>query len=136
MKKLLLLPVIIVLLSTALFSCKEYKKIDMETQVPKIEDGVPKIIPGVATIHTYQDDDYTKVKLIIGSESFYNAGADEKQAAAIKAGQLILNVLGPDNNLFKGTLIITENISDRTENPTDGINIDMKIDSLRKVAGK
>ena len=120
--------------SVMMLGCKEtgYKRIDM-AQVHQLEDSIPHLIPGVSTIHTIQDDDYTKVRVIIGDVSFYSASPDVKQQAANKVAITLLRILGPDNNISKGTLVITKNIRDNIDNPPDGINIEMNFDSLKKI---
>jgi hypothetical protein len=111
---------------------KEQKRIEM-TQVQQMQDSIPKIIPGVRSIHIIQDDDYSKVMIIVGTPSFFDANDDRKQQSAINTGAMVLHVLGADNSLSKGTLVITKKDMDTKEVPADGISIDMKIDSLKKV---
>ena len=113
---------------------KEAKRIDMK-QVAQFEDSIPHIIPGARSIHTLQKDDATEFKLIVGSPSFYTASDDNKQSAAIRTGLMVLHVLGPDNSIKNATLVLTKKDNDNQENriPEDGISLDMKIDSLKKV---
>ncbi len=116
-------------------ACKEQKRIDM-AQVGELEKGIPKIIPSVATIHTIQKDDYSMVKIIIGDPSFYNAPEEKRKADAVKIGQLVLSVTGADNCLTKGVLVVTKDTRSDAEMPADAMELDMKIDSLNKAAGK
>jgi hypothetical protein len=121
------------LIAIGYMGCKEYKPIDMN-QVTQLEDTILKsqLIPGTSSIHTLQDADYTKVKVIIGNVSLYSAGTDAKQNAAIKVGTALLHILGPDNNLSSATLVITKEVRKDVDNPPDGISLDMKFDSLKK----
>jgi len=113
---------------------KEAKRIDMN-QVAQFEDSTSHIIPGTQSIHTLQLEDPTEFKLIVGSPSFYTADADKKQAAAIRTGLMVLHVLGPDNSIKNATLVLTKKDNDNQEKriPADGISLDMKIDSLKKI---
>lgn len=120
---------------TSMSACKEQKRIDM-AQVSELEKGIPKIIPSVATIHTIQKDDYSMVKIIIGDPAFYNAPEDKRKADAVKIGQLVISVTGADNCLTKGVLVVTKDTRSDTEMPADAMELDMKIDSLNKAAGK
>ena len=115
--------------------CKEQKRIDM-AQVNELEKGIPKIIPSVSTIHTIQKDDYSMVKVIIGDPAFYSATEEKRKADAVKVGQLIISLLGADNSLTKGVLIVTKDTRSDSETPIDAMELDMKIDSLNKAAGK
>lgn len=135
MKKIFLLALPFCLSLVVINGCKEYKKIEM-AQTHQFEDNIVKIVPGVRSIQTFQDDDYTKVKIILDCPGFYGASDAEKSAAAVKVGQMVLQVLGPDNNISNGTLVLTKDNSQRTTNPADAINVDMKLDSLKKVGGK
>ncbi len=132
MKNTLVSISVIVAFGATFSGCKEQKRIDM-TQVTQFQDSIPKIIPGTKSIHTIQDDDASKVMIIVGSPSFYDANADQKQQAAINTGLMVLHVLGPDNSITKATLMIAKKDMDNNEVPKDGISIDMKIDSLKKV---
>ena len=122
---------------TILFSLsckeKEAKRIDMN-QVAQFEDSIPHIIPGTRSIHTLQkEDEDTKFSLIVGSPGFYAAADDKKQAAAIRAGIMVMHVLGPDNSIESARLVLTQKDNDEKKIPDDGIILDMKIDSLKKV---
>lgn len=121
-------------LATIICSCglKEQKRIDM-TQVQQMQDSIPGIIPGVRSIHIIQDDDYSKVMIIVGTPSFYDASDGKKQQAAVNTGAMVMHVLGADNSISKATLVLTKKDMDTKEVPADGISLDMKIDSLKKV---
>jgi hypothetical protein len=123
---------IIFFTSCGLQFLKEQKRIDM-TQVNQFQDSIPHIISGVRSIHTIQDDDASKVTIIVGAPSFYNSGNDKQQQAAIRTGMMVLHVLGPDNSISKATLVLSKKDSDEVKVPADGIILDMRIDSLRKV---
>lgn len=118
-------------------SCKdtEYKRINSD-QLRMIEDSVAHLIPDVRTIHTLQndDDDLTKVKIIIGDVTFYAASADAKRAAADRLGLAILRVMGKDNNLKKGIIVFTRNVKDDKENLADAINIEIDLAAMQKTA--
>jgi|GEM_PF-2493499 len=124
------------LAAAALFSAckmKEEKRIDMN-QVNQFQDSIPHLVPGARSIHTVQDNDATNVILIVGSPSFYTASDAAKKKAAINTGLMVLHVLGADNNLKTGTLVISRKDNDSIARvPEDGIKLDMKIDSLSKV---
>jgi hypothetical protein len=134
MKKSIFQSGFLLALTAGFFGCKDIgnKRIDI-AQVHQLEDSIPTFIPGVSTIHTIQDDDYTKVKVIIGDVQFYNMSPEMKQQAANRMGLALLRILGKDNNLSKATLIVTKNITDNIDNPPDGINTDANMDSLKKV---
>lgn len=132
MKKLIL-PVTIAL---TIASCKdtEYKKINSD-QLHMIEDSVAHLIPGVSTIHTLQnDDDLTKVKIIIGDVPFYSADATTKQSASNRLGLAILRVMGKDNNLHSATIVFTQNVKDDNEKPADAVNVEVDLSAMQKTA--
>ena len=130
MNKLRLTIALITLFAFAGSGCKEYKRIDM-TQVEQIYDSL-KTIPGITSMHVLQDDDYTKVTIIIGDPRLY-AQSYNVQPVAVKVGSMVLHVLGPDNNLSKGIFAVSKKDDDKDKIPDDGIIGDMKIDSLKKV---
>src|SRR5262245_9846905 len=115
-----------------LVSCnglKEQKALTTD-QLHKIEDGIPKIIPTVTLINTRQGEDHSKLKIILGDPTFYNANNDEKHIKAVEVGKMVLEVVGVDNCLSDGKLVITKDVRNQAEDPADGIALDMKLDSL------
>ncbi len=104
--------------------------IQME-QVNNYNDSIPVVIPGIATIQTRIDDN-EHMRLILGSSSLYKASEEQLQQYAVNAGAIALRVLGKD--ITTGTLIITQQQVNHTENPSDGRLIDMKIDSLKALS--
>ena len=133
MKKLLIPAALPIILFAMSFGNMEMKKIDM-TQVSQFEDSIlhGQIVPGVNSIHTLQDDDFSKVAIIVTDAPLYS-DKDKIQQSAIRTGMMVLRVLGPDNSLSKGTFVVSNTMSDKNEMPADGINADMKLDSLKKV---
>ena len=129
MKKLIL-PLIVAISVISCNALKEQKTITTE-QKDAIEDSIPKIIPGVATIHTMRINE--EIKFVIGDARFYSSSAEQKNDAAIRVGTALLHVLGPDFGITKATLIITQDTHNEVDDPKDGIKTDMKIDSLEKV---
>jgi hypothetical protein len=123
------------LLTTVLMaSCsgfKEQKMIDM-TQVAQFEDSLPTLVQGIRSIHTLQKDDPTEVTIILGDPSFYAAPDADKQKAAVRVGSMIMRVLGADNSITQGTLVISQKDKDLKEIPADGIKVDMKIADTKK----
>jgi hypothetical protein len=116
----------------ALTSCnglKEQKPLTTD-QVHAIEEGIPKIIPTVTLINTRQGDDHSKLKIILGDPTFYNANDDEKRSKAIEVGKMVLQAVGVENTLSEGKLVITKDVKNQSEDPADGISLDMKLDSL------
>jgi len=111
----------------------EMKRIDM-VQVSQFEDSILKaqIVPGTASIHILQDDDYSKVTIIIRNSRLY-ADKDKVPQAAVRVGEMVLRVLGPNASISKATLAITQKDDDGKKIPDDGISADMQIDSLKKV---
>jgi len=127
----MMLKTTVVLLSgLALFAGCSGSRIQME-QVNNYNDSIPVVIPGIATIQTRIDDN-EHMRLILGSSSLYKASEEQLQQYAVNAGAIALRVLGRD--ITNGTLIITQQQVNHTENPTDGRLIDMKIDSLKAVS--
>lgn len=126
------------ILSPILFtsSCDETddasKRINV-THTTQFEDSIPNIIPGTRSIHTLQDNDYKKAMIIVGSPSFYAASADDQQRAAVRTGQMVLHVLGAEGKVEEAKLVITKLDNNENKAPADGISLDMKIDSLKKV---
>ncbi len=123
------LPVMTIIASCGL---KEMKRIELP-QATQMQDSVAKLIPGYYSGHVMQDDDFSKVVIIVGAPGFYDASADMKQLAAIRTGIMLLNVLGPDLSITNATLVITKKDNNDNKIPEDGISLDMKIDSLKKV---
>ncbi len=114
-------------------SCDNMDNISM-AEVQQYQDSVSGLIPGARTVQARTERDFNteavQLKLIIGSEEFYDASPDKKQAAAIKAGQMALRILG--KGLGSGVLIITKDIREHKEDPADGRASDMMIDSLKR----
>lgn len=131
MKKLCLFAIPAFCILAAFSGCREQQRINMN-QVARIEDSIPHIVPGARSIHTLQDDDYSKVTIIVGSPSFYKASDADKQQVAIRVGTMLMDVLGAGNSISTGTLILTQKDSNLNEVPADGIALDMKADSIKK----
>jgi len=135
MKKLLLPIFGVVTILSASCGRMEMKKITMD-QVHQVEDSIPKILPGNISMHTLQDDDYSKVVIIIGSPSLFKTDADLQQSEAVRTGMALLRVLGPSNSLSTGRLVFSENDFNDDKVPEGSISVDMKLDSLNKVIFK
>jgi len=136
MKKLIApLAVATVVIATSMLGCKMPKKLTTD-QIQAIEDSIPHIFPTATMIHTNQNEDNDKVNLIITDPTFYISTPEQKQAAAIRSGVMLIHVMGADNNLSKATLVITKDKSTNDGIPADGIQTDMKIDSLVKAGVK
>jgi hypothetical protein len=129
MKKLialLALPVII------FSSCKMKEEVKLTaTQIDQVADTMLRLIPGTVSSHILQSEP-ADIIIILGSPSLYNAADDAKNQAAIRAGAKLLQLVGPDNCLKTGTLVIARKDFDKIEVPADGIKLNMKIDSLNK----
>ena len=99
MKKLPLLAVLSSIVFASSCANMEMKKIEM-SQVDQMTDSILKkqIIPGSLSIHILQDDDYSKVTLIIRNSRLY-AKKEEIQSAAVRSGLMLLNVLGKDASI-------------------------------------
>jgi hypothetical protein len=113
--------------------CEEQQMITM-AQLQDYQDSVSGLIPGALSVQARTKRDFNSekvtLKLIIGSNEYYDANPDSKQSAAIKAGEIALRVLG--KGLDDGVLIITRDIREHKDEPTDGRRSDMKIDSLKQ----
>jgi len=132
MRLFAILPVVLCIASCAL---KEQKKINM-AQVAQIEDSVlnAQIVPGTTSIHIFQDEDYSKAFIIILNQRLYKGKENDKmQQAAVRTGQMLARVLGPDMTVSQATLVVSLNDPNEDKVPADGISTDMKIDSLKKV---
>jgi hypothetical protein len=132
MKKLIPFAILSLLIFAASCGLKEQKKITTD-QSTQFEDSIPHIIPSARSIHTMQNDDITKVTIVVGDPSFYTSDPAAKQQAAIRVGLMVLHVLGPDNNLNTGTFAVTKKDDNNDKLPADAITADMKIDSLKKI---
>jgi len=131
------IPVATTIIAVMLASCnamKEPKQMTID-QKNAIEDSLPKIFPTAVTLHTIQDEDYN-IKLVIGDAKFYPSSPAQYQAAAIRTGAMLINVLGADCGVRKATLVITKDTRNNVEDPKDGISTDMKIDSFEKAGTK
>lgn len=111
--------------------CKEYKRISM-AQVEQMYDSL-KTIPGVVSMHILQDDDYTNVAVIVGDAPLYDAGKDKVQETADRVGLMLLHVLGPDNNLSRGTFAVARKDLNEDKIPDDAIKADMHIADAKKI---
>jgi len=137
MKNLSLLVSLLSLVLAASCGLKEQKRIDMN-QVAQIEDSILKaqIVPNTTSVHIYQngqDGDYSKAFIIIVNNRLYKSKDNDKmQQSAIRTGLMLARVLGPDMTVSKATLVISMNDPNEDKVPDDGINVDMKIDSLKK----
>jgi hypothetical protein len=125
-----MLGIISTMLLAGLVSCEGFggAKVGMD-QVYKFNDSLPTVISSISTIQTRVDESQ-RVKVIIGSESLYDASQEKKQEAAVTAGKMALNIFGTD--VVEGTMIVTKDIQNHQEDPADGIQTDMKLDSLKK----
>lgn len=117
-------------LTAGVAGCDGEKTLNM-AQVHQLEDSVAKEIPSIATIQTKVVDN-SNLKVIIGDVKFYTASPEQKQQAAVRVGQMALQIFGADNRLVKGTLVVTKDLRNNDEVPADGVSTDMKIDSLKK----
>lgn len=116
-----------------LASCKELHEVTMD-EVHDFEDAVTGVVP---TGFTWQTKvvERTDLSLIVAVSTFYDASEADKQAVAVRVGQLGLEKLGGD--IRKGTLVLTKLANyNRDKDPEDALYIDMRIDSLREVIAK
>ena len=130
-----IIPVLFVIIATAITGCKEGKRISTE-QIQAIEDSIPRLFPTATLVHTNQNEDYNEINLIITDPIFYNAPQQDQQAAAIRSGIMLIHVLGTDLGISRATLVLTKDKSTNDGIPGDGIQTNMHIDSLMKAGVK
>lgn len=132
MKKLILASVLTAILFASSCANMEMKRIDM-AQVDRLNDSLATI-PGTRSMHVLQDDDYSKVTIIIGNAALFNAGKEKVEETATKVGMMVLHVLGPTNNISTGIFAVSPKDDDKAQIPEGAITADMKINDLKKVA--
>ena len=123
---------IIITLPLAFSSCKNYTITN--EQINQYQDSLFAIVPTKGSIQARtegQTDEAKQLRVVVGVGAFYDAPAEDKQAYAIKAGQMAIRLLG--DAVGEGSLTLTKQINwNSTTLPPDAIIVDMKIDSLRQ----
>lgn len=112
-------------------SCVSYK-IEM-ADVYKYQDSTVPLIPTAQSVQAKaegESDAPHTLTLIMGVGGFYDAPIEQKQEAAIKAGQIALRIFG--ERVATGKLVLTKQARNHKEIPDDAIIIDMRLDSLRQ----
>jgi len=117
--------------SVFLYSCKEVNENDGKTRV--IQDSLINVLPTWQALKIKVEEDRSKMIIVVGDQQFYNASPDEKSKKAEKLGEMILRIYGKDNYLEKGALIVTKDVQNQSETPTDGISTPIDFVSLKKV---
>ena len=134
MNKLLIPIVALIIFACSCSGMMEMKRIDA-AQVETIYDSL-KTIPGTYSMHVLQDDDYSKVTVILGNRTLYSSGKERITEASLIVGTMLVNILGPEASISKATFVVTQKDTDATAVPEDGISTEIKIDSIKKAIYK
>jgi hypothetical protein len=130
MKQFLAVAVLFVALF-AMPSCKEVDDNDGKTRV--IQDSLINVLPTWQALHIRVSEDRSEMTIVVGDATFYKATDEVKNKKALEVGKMVLRIYGPDNYLKKGTLIVTQDVSNKSETPPDGISTPIDFEGLKKV---
>ena len=124
------------IVAAALFSlpsCKDMEENDGKTTI--LYDSISNVLPTVQAIRAHVDEDKSRMRVIVGDLTFYNASAAEKEKKAAELGKMILRIYGPNNLLTHGSLTVTKNVRNTEDEPKDGITTPIDFEGLKKAAG-
>lgn len=118
----------------SLVSCKDYSITN--EQINEYQDSVFAIVPTKVSVQARTEgeaDAQKQLRVVMGVGAFYDAPIEEKQAYAIKAGQIAIRQFG--DVISQGSFVLTKKVWNETGMPPDAIVMDMKLDSLRQAMG-
>lgn len=115
-------------------ACKEAPDNSGKTTV--IEDSLNTVLPTWNALHIKVSEDNRDMNIIIGDPVFYSASPEAKAQKTGELAKMILRIYGPNNELEKGTLVVTKDIHNKGEQPKDGITIPIDFAALKKAEGQ
>lgn len=130
MKRLFLLSVFAALM-LAMFSCNEMNDNNGKTLI--LKDSLVNVLPTYEAVHIKVNDDHDFMLIVVGDVTFYKASPEEKTRKAEEVGKMVLRIYGKDNYLKKGSLIVTKDNRNTSDNPADGISTPIDFEALKKV---
>jgi len=107
---------------------------DLTGKTQVIHDSLITVFPTWQSVQIKIGDNNTSLSVVIGDATFYKAPDDIKRAKAEELGKMILRICGSNNYLETGSLIVTADINNTSENPADGIKIPVDFPGLKKAA--
>jgi hypothetical protein len=123
------LPLIILFVIVAASSCKD-EDTDM-AHMTQLQDSINTHYPTAQGIHINPEDRENLI-VVLGDLTLYPASADVKQREATDIGKMAVSIFGKDSYLRKGKLVVTKDIHNTSNEPADGITVNINIDSLKK----
>jgi len=129
MKKLLV-PLVVLLVIAAMSACNDEETDSQNVQ--QLYDSIGVYYPTAQAIRINPLDRENLI-VVLGDLSLYNAPPEVRQSAATKIGTIAVGLWGKHSYLKKGSLVITRDLRNEKNDPSDGIATPINIDSLRKV---
>jgi hypothetical protein len=123
----------VVMMCALLPACKNMEEGTDMAGIQQMKDSVMAHYANVGSIYVDVKDRKDLV-VVLGDAVLYGSSADQKAKTANAMGLMALRMFGKDNQLEKGSLVVTKDIKNSVENPTDGITVAINIDSLRKAS--
>lgn len=105
---------------------------DNDGKTNVINDSISNIFPSCQAFHANIYDNREGINIVLGDLTFYKASEEERKRKADELAKMILRIYGKDNYLKRGTLIVTKDIRNTSEAPTDGITTPIPITELKK----
>jgi hypothetical protein len=129
MKRLLTVFATLAFFATML-SCNE---VDNDGKTRIIQDSLINVLPTWQALHIKVDDNNTNMRIVVGDATFYKASDDVKNKKKDELAEMVMRIYGKGNYLEKGTLIVTEDIRNKSDTPKDGISIPIDFSAVKKV---
>jgi hypothetical protein len=123
----------VLILATTIFAIPSCDRTENDGKTRIIQDSLNTVLPTWQALKIKVEDDRSKMTIVVGDATFYKASADEKNKKAEEVGKLVLRIYGKDNYLEKGSLIVTKDIRNESENPADGIQLPIDFTGLKKI---
>lgn len=96
-------------------------------QIEQMKDSVFNTYPTVGAI-TIKVENRSFLKVVLGDANLYKAGPEVKQKEANELGLMASRIFGKGNELRTGTLIVTKDVKNSSEQPADGIATPINIE--------
>jgi len=128
MKRLLTILAVLAFFA-AMFSCNE---VDNNGKTTIIRDSLVNVLPTWQSCRIHVSDDNTNMRIVVGDLTLYKATDEVKNKKAQEVAQLALRIYGKGNYLEKGTFIVTADINNKIDTPSDGVSIPIDFSAMKK----
>lgn len=116
----------------AMPACKEVDATANDGKTVILQDSLATVFPTYTAVQIVVSEDRSKMNLVIGDGTFYNATPEVKAQKAAEFGKMVIRIYGKDAQLKTGTLVVTKNGRNKEVEPKDGIATPIDFEALKK----